>query len=266
MNLSELTKNPHLSASQINQYLDCSLAYRFARIDGVKPEFIADALVFGTVMHRVIEFYHHQRMLGDKPSLMDTTRMFEELWTKSAKDNQDIRYKEGTDFESYLINGKSQLATYYTQFPETGFEVVALEQAFSFHVDGLPLPIIGAIDMIEQDEGGTVIVSDFKTTGRAYSTDEIDNNFQLTVYQMALKANGFANKELILRLDCLVKTRKPKLEQYYSIRTEEDEKRAVKKMLSVWDGISKGVFIPNDNSWKCKTCCYCEHCSKWLQS
>ena len=73
--------------------------------------------------------------------------------------------------------------------------------------EGCPVPIIGAIDLVEEDIAGTIIVTDFKTSGRAYSNDEVDRNFQLTLYQMAVKANGFSDAEILLRFDCLIKTK-----------------------------------------------------------
>jgi putative RecB family exonuclease len=61
-----------------------------------------------------------------------------------------------------------------------------------------------------------------------------------------------------------VKTKTPKFEQYYTTRTETDELRLIRKIQRVWEGISKGVFIPNDTSWKCKTCPYKQACDKWF--
>ena len=55
--------------------------------------------------------------------------------------------------------------------------------------------------------------------GRAYGRDEVDNNMQMTVYQLAAKANGFADREILLRFDCLIKTMKPKFETYYTVRS-----------------------------------------------
>lgn len=37
----------------------------------------------------------------------------------------------------------------------------------------------------------------------------------------------------------------------------------MKKIRSVWEGITKGVFIPNDTSWKCTTCNYKSYCEQW---
>ena len=53
MVLSELRKSPHLSASAIGEYVECSLLYRFGRIDKLPFEFRSDNLEFGTVIHRV---------------------------------------------------------------------------------------------------------------------------------------------------------------------------------------------------------------------
>jgi len=39
-----------------------------------------------------------------------------------------------------------------------------------------------------------------------------------------------------------------KFQQYYTSRSEMDERRVARKILGVWDGIKKGVFIPNDGN------------------
>ena len=43
MVLSELRQQPHLSASSIGEYVECSLQYRFGRIDRLPIEFKSDA-------------------------------------------------------------------------------------------------------------------------------------------------------------------------------------------------------------------------------
>ena len=141
---------------------------------------------------------------------------------------------------------------------------LAIEEPFRFTIEDLPVPIIGVIDLIEQDEAGTIVITDWKTSSRAYSTDEVDQNFKVTVYQMGMKENGFGDQEILLRLDCLIKTKTPKFEQYYTTRGENEERRAAKKIIQVWEGIEKGVFLPNDTSWRCKSCAYKNHCDEWF--
>ena len=109
------------------------------------------------------------------------------------------------------MQGVDLLTAWYSKLPDDNFKVIGIEEAFTFELPELPIPVIGAIDLVEEDESGTIIITDFKTAGRAYGIDEVDNNMQMTVYQLAMKSNGFGGREILLKLDCLIKTKKPKI-------------------------------------------------------
>ena len=49
MDIKELRKQPHLSVSSINSYIECGLQYKFSKIEKQKPDFLSDNLVFGSV-------------------------------------------------------------------------------------------------------------------------------------------------------------------------------------------------------------------------
>lgn len=266
MALSDLRAMPHLSASSIGDYIDCGLLFRFGRIDKLKPEKRADTMEFGSSIHRALEDIYQNRMVGIDLSIKEIHASFEEHWTRLAYGQDDIQYSEGKSFETLLLEGKELLTCYYHKRPRDNFQILAIEESFSFTLVGCDIPIIGAFDLLEEDESGTLIITDFKTSARAYSRDEVDKNFQLTLYQIAAKALGYVNREILLRFDCLIKTKTPKVEQYYTTRTEIDEKRAMRKIIEVWKGISKGVFVPNDNpsNWKCKGCAFKKHCDDWF--
>ena len=263
MLLSELRKAPHLSSSSIGDYIECSLLYKFGRIDRLRPEYHSDALEFGSVIHLVLGDYYTEKQQGIKLTLKQVHELFERYWGEAAEGNETIKYSNGTDYKSYLMQGKDLLTAWHNKLPDDNFKVVATEEAFRFSIPGIPIPIIGAMDLVEQDDS-SLIITDFKTAGRAYSADEVDRNMQLTLYQLAAKANGYAGLDILLRFDCLIKTQKPKFEQYYTIRTEIDEKRLIRKIHQVWEGISKQVFIPNDTSWKCHNCHYRQACDQWF--
>ena len=267
MDISELRKEPHLSASSIGDYIDCSLLYKLGRIDKLPMEFRSDSLEFGSVIHKVLEEHYRMKMEGNTLSAKDLHQIFEKHWRETAEDKKDIRYSEGKDFKTLLLEGKELLTVYHNKIPEDNFRIIGIEEPFSFTIGGCPVPIIGAADLIEEDESETLIITDWKTSGRAYSTEEVDKNFQLTLYQAAVKKNGYSDREILLKFDCLIKTKTPKFEQYYTTRSEIDEIRAVKKILEVWNGINKGVFIPNDGSsnWKCKGCAYKKACDDWFR-
>ena len=266
MLLKEVREKPHLSASSINDYIDCGLLYKFSRVDKLRPEFKADSLEFGSAIHMVLNDIHQQKMFGNIMGIKEIHEAFEKHWIATVTYGIDIQYSEGKNFDTLLNEGKELLSVYYNKRPQDNFQILALEEPFSFTVEGCDVPIIGAMDLIEEDSSGTVIITDFKTAGRNYSTDEIDRNFQLTLYQMAAKSNGYQDREIILKFDCLLKTRKPGFEQYYTTRDSIAEKRAVRKIISVHEGISKGVFIPNDGplNWRCKNCAYKSACDEWF--
>ena len=264
MDLTEILKKPHLSASSIGSYIDCGLAYKFAKMDHLPPEFIPDTMTFGTAIHHTLENFYMEKKSHIHLSIKEVHACFDYLWELEAFTNDAIRYSPGKSYFSYLIEGKDLLSAWYDKLPQNDFNVIGTEVGFAFHLTGMTIPIVGFIDLLEEDESGTLIVTDFKTSARAYGTDEIDNNLQMLVYHLAMKSNGYADREILLKLDCLIKTKTPKFESYYTTRTEEDERRLIRKIQCVWDGISKGVFLPNDTGWKCKGCLYKTACNNWF--
>ncbi len=265
MDLFELKKKPHLSASSINDYIDCGLLYRFGRIDRIPYELISDAMEYGSVIHKVLADFYQEKLTGNKLISKELHQIFEEYWREAAEERDDIQYSNGKDFDILLSEGKDLLTTYYDKLPDDNFKILAIEEPFSFTLDGLEVPIIGITDLVEEDESGTIIITDWKTSGKSYSRADVENNFQLTLYNMGMRANGYKDREILLRFDCLIKTKTPKFEQYYTTRTESDERRTTKKILQVWDGIKKEVFIPNDGHWKCGGCAFKTQCNEWLE-
>lgn len=268
MDISELRKEPHLSASSIGDYIDCGLLYKLGRIDKLLPEFRSSDLEFGSAVHKVLEAYYREKLQGNLLPVKELHATFEKVWREAVEDQKDIRYPEGKDFKSLLLEGKELLTVCYNKIQtDKQFKVIGVEEPFSFNLEGCPVPIIGAMDLIEEDESETLIITDWKTSGRAYFNDEVDRNFQLTLYQIAAKKNGYSDREILLKFDCLIKAKTPKFEPYYTTRSEIDEIRAVKRIIEVWNGITKGVFIPNDGSsnWKCKGCAYKKACDDWFR-
>ena len=263
MELAELRNKPHLSASSIGTYIDCGLKFKLAKIDRLKPEFISDSLVYGSAVHKVLECFHEARMHDEKLPLFQLLELYEKCWDEELENRDNVRFKEGVSAETILNEGKSLLTVYYDQYP-CEYKVIDTEMPFSFTLENLPVAIIGAIDLLEEDETGAIIITDHKTSGRAFSNAEVDRNMQLTLYQMAMKEK-YPDREFVLKLDALIKTKKPRFEQFYTFRDELAEQRLKRKILAVWEGIEKEVFIPNEESWFCPGCEYKSHCNDWFE-
>ena len=263
MTLAELRKLPHLSASSIGTYIDCGLKYKLAKIDKLPPAFKSDSLVYGSTIHRVLEVYHEARMHDERVPLSMILELFEDYWGEELKKTSNIKFKKGVTAKSLLHEGKSLLTVYCDKYPYDDFKVIGVEESISFTIPGLPVAIIGAIDLLEEDESGTLIITDHKTAGKAFSMAEVNRNMQLTIYQIAMRKE-YPGRDILLKLDALIKTKKPRFEQFYTFRDDLDEQRTIKKILAVWDGIQKEVFIPNEESRYCSGCEYKFHCNDWF--
>lgn len=264
MTIQELRAQPHLSASSVREYLECGLHYRFSHIDAVPKEFIPDALVFGSAMHRTIDRYHRERCEGTFVSQEDTKLMFARYWKEAVEATSDIKYRDGSDFASLRDKGMAMIGVYVDQMKESPYRMLATEQPFKLVLDGLLVPVIGVIDLIEEDDSGTIIITENKTAARSYSADDVDGNLQLTLYHLAARSGGFKDRAIILKIDCLLKTKTPRFEQYYTTRSPEDERRIIRLVSDVWHGIASNVFLPNLTSWKCQNCEYKSHCDSYL--
>ena len=266
MSFKQFSEGPHLSASSINKYIDCGLLYRFSKIDKLQPEFTPDVLLFGSAIHWAIAHINQGRMVETLLDLTDVIECFGEKWESSVKKTPNIKYSKGKSFETLMNEGTGMLSVYFKNGVEDDFKVLSIEEPFSFTIPGLSVPIIGITDCIEEDESGAIIITDYKTKAKAYSEKEISSDMQLTLYQMAMKAGEFKDREIMVRFVALIKTKVPKVAQYWAMPTELEERRLAKKAISVWEGISKGVFIPNDGHWKCNNCGYKTACQEWTQT
>src|SRR5271157_144898 len=192
MELKELRQKPHLSASSINDYMDCGLLYKLGRVLKLKPEIRPDALEFGSIIHKVLaEFYKH-KLEGEIVPLEDLQILFEAWWKKATSKGPEITYKDGKNAEILLQEGKSLLSAYYQKLPRDDFQAIAIEDPFQFTLPNFLIPIIGVLDLVEEDEAGAIIITDWKTSSHAYSADEVDKHLQLTVYHLAARANGYS--------------------------------------------------------------------------
>lgn len=266
MDITELRKQPHLSVSSINTYIDCGLLYKFSRIEKRKPDFVSDNLVFGSSIHRILAEFNQEKMMGNILSSDEVEQMFRQDWERSAQDNDDIQYSKGKSYRILLNQGVNILKEFMKKIPENDTTILAIEEPFECHIEGLDIPLIGVMDLVEEDEDGSLTITDYKTSKRAMSIHEVDSSFQLTVYYTAAKMNGYADREVNLKFDCLIKTQKPRFEQVYTSRSGDHSAKAIKKIKQVWDGIQKDVFIPNDNSWRCWGCSYKSHCDDWFKN
>jgi hypothetical protein len=145
---------------------------------------------------------------------------------------------------------------------------VQIERRVELTVPGVPIPVIGYIDLIEQDG----VPADFKTSARSWSQKQADSEMQPCFYLAALNQSGWEgiyplhwdkekgkwNGTFTFRHYVFVKTKTPKVQIWESTRTVGDLFWLFGLITDVWKGIKAKVFPPNPGTWKCSPK-YCEH-------
>ena len=83
----------HLSASAIETYEACALKFRLGRIDGIPQTANKPELVFGNIIHSVLQRYHEH---GKDQSLERILRLLDEEWKENSFDYQvrEEKFKE----------------------------------------------------------------------------------------------------------------------------------------------------------------------------
>lgn len=249
----------HLSASQINLYLQCSLKYRFSYIDGIEPPFKPAGLAFGGTIHSALEWLHRQRKEGHEFSLEGLLRVFNADWY--AQNLSAVKFHSSDTRESLAQLGAKLLALYLQHLPPA--KPVQVEYPFEVPLvhpqthEVLDLELRGVIDLIE-DSG---VIVDHKTSGRSLDETTVNGSLQFTAYSYAFRYL-FGRAELGIRVDNLVKTKQPRMEQIRTSRTERDHIRLFRVAEQVLRGLDASVFFPNPG-WMCSDCEHVVHCNNW---
>ncbi|MHB1131752.1 MAG: RecB family exonuclease [Chloroflexota bacterium] len=245
----------HLSYSSINTWLLCPRSWKLRYVDKVQTPKSA-ALVFGSCFHETVESYLRARCLGEPPDILS---IWQRLWS-SETEGEPIDWGESTREQLSndglrLLTHKETIAIIATLQPYTLGDLPAVEHRVELRVPGVPLPVIGFIDLIHADG----VPCDFKTSARSWTQEKLDAELQPLFYLAALSQSGFrANPQLRFRHYIFVKTKNPQVQTLEVQHNPAELFWLLDLVRSVWVGIKAGSFPPNTNSWKCSPR-YCEY-------
>ena len=163
-----------LSYTQISLYQSCPLCYKLRYIDGLKPK---DRwyFSFGKTMHMCAEYFFKVRV-PPPPSLEELLQFYEQNWLSEGYESteEEARYK------SY---GQEILAKFW-QIHQADFRMpVAVERLFNISIEGVRL--VGYIDRVDKLDSGGLSIVDYKTNKELFTTEDMEKDLQLTLYQLA---------------------------------------------------------------------------------
>ena len=249
----------HLSCSQINLYLQCSLKYKFLYLDNLPKPFRPSGLAFGGSIHAALAWLHKQRMNGNNVSLQNLLRIFDADWYAQKLDT-DIHYKNGEAETRLTIMAREMLSLYLNQPYQkpVGAEVPFVLPLVNLSTgERLDINIEGYIDLIEKDN----TITEFKTSNQAMNSGDLDDHLQLTAYSYAYQML-YQRPPRLLRMIDFVKTKKPRIVTLETEAKKLDYPRFFYLARQILKGIKSRVFFPRP-SFMCKDCEYAKPCKAW---
>ncbi len=231
-----------LSASAIEQYERCPLAFKLSR-DWCIPEEPAAMMQFGSAMHLALKAYFDGVRAGHPPNEDAVIACFRDEFGKA-------KIEEDAQRELYENGGCEQLRQFLcSELANPTGEILNNERSFRAAIGGTMLK--GRMDRLERIDGDRVSIVDYKT-GKPKTQDDADESLQLSIYALAAKSMGFVAESLVIvnLADCsAVKSR----------RSEKQLDSEAARVSSAAANIAEGNFDPKPGR-HCRFCSYRNLC------
>ena len=177
-----------LSASAIEQYERCPLAFKLSR-DWCIPEEPAAMMQFGSAMHLALKAYFDGVRAGRPPDEEAVIACFRDEFGKA-------KIEEDAQRELYEKDGCEQLRQFLrSDLARPAGEILNNERFFRANIGGTLVK--GRMDRLERIDGDRVSIVDYKT-GKPKTQEDADDSLQLSIYALAAKSMGFVADSLVI--------------------------------------------------------------------
>jgi len=243
----------HLSYSSISTFLACPKSWEFRYVLKVETP-TSPELVFGSSFHDTVEQIVAGRSAAGEIATTWTTN-----WQRRTE-GQQIDW--GTDTPEYFCNEGVRILTaepirqaIHELTCGMDAEGPKVERKVTLSVPGVPVPIIGYIDLI--DHRG--VPHDLKTSGRSWTADKAQSELQPLFYLAALNQAGIRVPNLEFTHVVFVKTKTPQVQVLRHRHTMPELVWLMTLIGKAWKAIESEAYFPNPGSWKCSP----QWCEYW---
>lgn len=246
-----------LSYSSINLYLTCGEAWRRKYVLK-EPQPSSPALIFGSAIHGTVEEF-----ISDADRHYTLTELFPSKW-RGCMERDGANVEWGTETPEQHFNEGMRILEVPEVYqmiegikPLVDEQGVFIERKVSLNVPGVPIRVIGYIDMMTVDG----VPGDFKTSSTRWTQAKAEAEIQPLFYLAALHQMGHTVPGNRFRHYVVTKTKQPSAQVIEHSHTWSEIFWLYELIRRAWDGISREVFPVNPGGWLCSS----KYCAAWAQ-
>ncbi len=247
------------SPSKLDVYKDCPRRYRFRYIEKIRRPGRSIEAFLGECVHAAFEKLYESLQHGRKLSQDEALAAFEEHWARGFGDDIKLRGDYGVaDWKSL---GRTCVERYYAAhapFDEDTTVAVERKIGFSLPVEGRPIRIEGFIDRLALGKDGAFEIHDYKTGKTLPAQAEVDADWQLALYDAAVRATWPDAKGVRL-IWHYVRHGKSLI----STRTAEQLEGLKAEVAALISRIKRDRDFPVNKTVLCDWCEYRDLCPAW---
>jgi len=256
-----MAKNIKLSATRINTFLSCRQKYWFNYYDKL-PKLSNPVFRLGTSVHEALEFAGNIWRKKEKFTKADEKKILAKY--------DEVSVREGIEEYAIHAEGKDLIRKRIKNFMN-GRKLIGLEIKFGFWdqptkiksiTSDLGVPLIGAIDKVEEYDDDTILIVDYKTSKTAPTSSQMRTDIQLSLYDLVARKLFPEYKRVVLSLDLL------RSDSLYTYRTDEERKEFELYLKAVYDqmiALKPGDVKASLNMF-CPWCSYKDYCSTYQKA
>ncbi len=237
----------YISASRLNLWLKCPLAFALRYVHGVKtPK--SPALFLGSQVHSGLELWYRHRHLGMEILVPDVIAKIEESWDQAA-DEDGMAFASVAEETATKKKVGDLIEAYVAKVPADEPRPMAVEARMEAPLidpdtgENLGIPLLGIVDLILPTDDGGPLICDFKTSARSSAPLEQSHEIQLGCYAYLLRqVQGQVEGGLEIR--SLIKTKVPKIEfHWFEQRTDDHLRRLFSVIRAYLDDLDARRFV-----------------------